>query len=284
MEIGHLEAQELDALACRSRRRQAIGSAIGQDARMRLLVTGGAGYIGSVVAALLLGRGHDVTVLDSLERGHRAAVPAGAGFVQADLRDPDALKTAIEPGYDAALHFAALALVGESVEHPERYWATNVGGTRNLLDRMRETQTPRLVFSSTCATYGAPDKVPMDERTPTRPESPYGTSKLAVDLMIGDECRAHGLNAVNLRYGSGFSVRQVIETAREVTGIDIPVDEGPRRPGDPPELVAAGEKIRSELGWEPRKDLEAIVEDAWTWHQAHPSGYSDLESGAGSPS
>src|SRR5436190_222898 len=267
---------------------------------------------------------------------------------------------------DAALHFAALALVGESVEHPERYWATNVGGTRNLLDRMRETQTTRLVFSSTCATYGAPDKVPMDERTPTRPESPYGTSKLAVDLMIGDECRAHGLNAVSLRYfnvagasgglgedhdpethlipnvlraamgelpqvevfgtdyptpdgtairdyihvedlaaahlrapvggasgehrifnlgnGSGFSVRQVIETAREVTGVDIPVHEAPRRPGDPPELVAAGEKIRSELGWEPRKDLETIVEDAWTWHQAHPSGYSDLESGAGSPS
>jgi UDP-glucose 4-epimerase len=333
---------------------------------MRLLVTGGAGYIGSVVAALLLGRGHDVTVLDSLERGHRAAVPAGAGFVQADLRDPRALEQAIEPGYDAALHFAALALVGESVEHPERYWAANVGGTRNLLDRLRETQTPRLVFSSTCATYGSPDKVPMDEHTPTRPESPYGTSKLAVDLMIGDECRAHGLSAVSLRYfnvagasgglgedhdpethlipnvlraamgelshvellgtdyptpdgtairdyvhvedlaeahlraleggapgehrifnlgnGSGFSVRQVIQTACEVTGIDIAVHEAPRRPGDPPELVAAGDKIRSELGWEPRKDLEAILEDAWTWHQAHPSGYSDLESGAASPS
>src|SRR3954447_23268703 len=152
-------------------------------ALMRLLVTGGAGYIGSIVAQQLVARGDDVTVLDSLFRGHRAAVPAGAGFVQADLRDPRALEQAIEPGYDAALHFAALALVGESVEHPERYWATNVGGTRNLLDRLRETQTPRLVFSSTCATYGAPDTVPMDEHTPTRPQSPYGTSKLAVDLM-----------------------------------------------------------------------------------------------------
>ena len=113
---------------------------------MRLLVTGGAGYVGSVVAALLLGRGHDVTVLDSLARGHRAAVPAGATFVEEDLRNADALREAIEPGFDGALHFAALALVGESVEHPERYWATNVGGTRNLLDALRETNTPRLVF------------------------------------------------------------------------------------------------------------------------------------------
>src|SRR3954447_19822104 len=135
---------------------------------MRLLVTGGAGYIGSVVAALLLGRGHDVTVLDSLERGHRAAVPAGAGFVQADLRDPRAVEEAIEPGYDAALHFAALALVGGSVEHPERYWATNAGGPRTLLARLRAIQAPRLVFSSTCPPSGVPDKVPMDEHTPTR--------------------------------------------------------------------------------------------------------------------
>jgi len=332
---------------------------------MRLLVTGGAGYIGSVVAALLLGRGHEVTVLDSLERGHRAAIPAGATFVQADLRDAAAVSAKVHGGYDAVMHFAALALVAESVEHPERYWAANVGGTRNLLDALRAAGVPRLVFSSTCATYGSPDHVPMDESTPTRPESPYGTSKLAVDLMIGDETRAHGLDAVSLRYfnvagasgglgedhdpethlipnvlrtalgqreavevfgtdyptrdgtamrdyihvedlaeahvlaleggapgrhrifnlgsGDGYTVREVIETARNVTGVDIPARETDRRPGDPTALIASSDKIRDELGWEPRKDLEAMIEDAWTWHQAHPAGYADLEGGA-SPS
>jgi UDP-glucose 4-epimerase len=327
---------------------------------MRLLVTGGAGYIGSVVAALLLGRGHEVTVLDSLERGHPAAVPAGAEFVRAELTDAAAVRAVIGPGYDAALHFAAVALVRESTEHPERYWAVNVGGTRNLLDALREAGCGRLVFSSTCATYGTPDRIPIDERAPTRPQSPYGTSKLAVDTMIGDECAAHGLNAVSLRYfnvagasgglgedhepethlipnvlraalgrreqvdvfgtdyptrdgtavrdyihiedlaeahvlaleggeggehriynlgsGDGYSVREVIETARRVTGIDIPARDAGRRPGDPPELVASSEKICRELGWEPRKDLEAIIEDAWTWQQAHPAGYADLDS------
>ena len=332
---------------------------------MRLLVTGGAGYIGSVVAALLLGRGHEVTVLDSLERGHRAAIPAGATFVQADLRDAAAVSAKVHGGYDGVMHFAALALVAESVEHPERYWAANVGGTRNLLDALRAAGVPRLVFSSTCATYGTPDHVPMDESTPTRPESPYGTSKLAVDLMIGDETRAHGLDAVSLRYfnvagasgglgedhdpethliprvlrtalgqleavevfgtdyptrdgtamrdyihvedlaeahvlaleggapgrhrifnlgsGDGYTVREVIETARNVTGIDIPARETDRRSGDPTALIASSDKIRDALGWEPHKDLEAMIEDAWTWHQAHPAGYADLEGGA-SPS
>ena len=332
---------------------------------MRLLVTGGAGYIGSVVAALLLGRGHEVTVLDSLERGHRAAIPAGATFVQADLRDAAAVSAKVHGGYDGVMHFAALALVAESVEHPERYWAANVGGTRNLLDALRAAGVPRLVFSSTCATYGTPDHVPMDESTPTRPESPYGTSKLAVDLMIGDETRAHGLDAVSLRYfnvagasgglgedhdpethliprvlrtalgqleavevfgtdyptrdgtamrdyihvedlaeahvlaleggapgrhrifnlgsGDGYTVREVIETARNVTGVDIPARETDRRPGDPTALIASSDKIRDALGWEPHKDLEAMIEDAWTWHQAHPAGYADLEGGV-SPS
>ena len=332
---------------------------------MRLLVTGGAGYIGSVVAALLLGRGHEVTVLDSLERGHRAAIPAGATFVQADLRDAAAVSAKVHGGYDGVMHFAALALVAESVEHPERYWAANVGGTRNLLDALRAAGVPRLVFSSTCATYGTPDHVPMDESTPTRPESPYGTSKLAVDLMIGDETRAHGLDAVSLRYfnvagasgglgedhdpethlipnvlrtalgqreavevfgtdyptrdgtamrdyihvedlaeahvlaleggapgrhrifnlgsGDGYTVREVIETARNVTGVDIPARETDRRPGDATALIASSGKIRDALGWEPHKDLEAMIEDAWTWHQAHPAGYADLEGGA-SPS
>ena len=333
---------------------------------MKLLVTGAAGYVGSVVAALLLGRGHDVTVLDNLSRGHRAAIPSGADFVEVDLRDHEAVATATDQGFDGALHFAALALVGESVEHPERYWHTNVGGTRNLLDGLTAAQVPRLVFSSTCAVYGTPEKVPMDEQTPLHPESPYGASKLAVDMMIGDECVAHGLNATSLRYfnvagangglgedhhpethlipnvlraamgkldhveifgtdyptpdgtairdyihvadlaeahalaldggnpgehrifnlgsGHGYSVRQVIDQAREVTEVDIPVHEGPRRPGDPTALVASSDRICSELGWEPRKDLFAMIEDAWTWYQAHPNGYAPLEEGGVAPS
>jgi UDP-glucose 4-epimerase len=323
---------------------------------MKLLVTGGAGYIGSVVAAQLLDAGHEVTVLDSLERGHRAAIPEGAALVEADLNDRPAVEAALAPGFDGVLHFAALALVPESVAHPERYWRTNVGGTVNLLDAMRAAGVARLVFSSTCATYGAPDTVPIPEDTPERPTNPYGASKLAVDRMISDQAAAHGLGAVSLRYfnvagasgphgedhdpethiipnvlrvalgqsehvqvygtdyptpdgtavrdyihvedlaaahllaldaiqpgrhailnlgnGAGFSVREVVEAARTVTGHPIPIEEAPRRPGDPPELVAASERIRAELGWEPRKPgLEEILADAWAWHQAHPDGY-----------
>ena len=167
---------------------------------MKLLVTGGAGYIGSIVSRQLLGAGHDVVVLDSLERGHRAAVAPEARFVQADLRDAAAVSDTVSQGFDGVLHFAALALVGESVSHPERYYHTNVVGTMNLLDAMRDAGVPRLVFSSTCAVYGQPDEVPISESAPYRPASAYGASKLAVDLMIGDYCRAHGLGAVSLRY------------------------------------------------------------------------------------
>jgi UDP-glucose 4-epimerase len=323
---------------------------------MKLLVTGGAGYIGSVVAAQLLDADHEVTVLDSLERGHRAAIPEGAALVEADLNDRAAVEAALAPGFDGVLHFAALALVPESVAHPERYWRTNVGGTVNLLDAMRAASVERLVFSSTCATYGAPDTVPISEDTPERPTNPYGASKLAVDRMISDQAAAHGLGAVSLRYfnvagasgphgedhdpethiipnvlrvalgrsdhvevygtdyptpdgtavrdyihvedlaaahllaldaiqpgrhtilnlgnGAGFSVREVVEAARKVTGHPIPIKEAPRRAGDPPELVAASQRIRAELGWEPRKPgLEEILADAWAWHQAHPAGY-----------
>ena len=324
---------------------------------MKLLVTGGAGYVGSVVAKQLLQRGDDVTVLDDLSRGHREAIPEGARHVEADLLDAATVREALRDGYDGALHFAALALVPESVTSPELYWRTNVIGTRNLLDAMREAGTARLVFSSTCAVYGEPDHVPMTEDLPTRPETSYGRSKLAVDHMIADECRAHGLGAVSLRYfnvagasgeqgehhdpethliplvlraalgllgevkvfgtdyptpdgtairdyihiedlgeahllaidateagrhriynlgnGRGFSVREVIETARAVTGRDIPVVEADRREGDPAQLVAASERIRSELGWVPRRPrLETIVGDAWAWHQAHPEGFA----------
>jgi UDP-glucose 4-epimerase len=322
---------------------------------MRLLVTGGAGYIGSIVARQLLERGDEVTVLDSLDRGHRAAIPEGAEFVEADLKDAEATRRALRDGFDGVLHFAALALVGESVEAPERYYHGNVVASLNLLDAMREAGVRRLVFSSTCATYGEPEKVPIDEDEPPAPVNAYGNSKLAVDRMITDEARAHGLGAVSLRYfnvagasgplgedhepethliplilraaagradsvsilgtdyptedgtairdyihvedlgrahllalektvpgrhdiynlgsGTGYSVRQVIETARAVTGSDFTVLEAARRPGDPPRLIAATAKARDGLGWVPERSLEDMVRDAWAWHQAHPAGY-----------
>ncbi|MGH2893925.1 MAG: UDP-glucose 4-epimerase GalE [Solirubrobacteraceae bacterium] len=325
---------------------------------MKLLVTGGAGYIGSIVSRQLLAAGHEVVVFDSLERGHRAAVAPDARFVHADLRDAAAIADTVSEGFDGVLHFAALALVGESVSQPERYYHANVVGTMNLLDAMRDSAVLRLVFSSTCAVYGQPDEVPISESAPPRPANAYGASKLAVDLMISDYCRAHGLGAVSLRYfnvagasgetgedhypethlipnilrtaqgrnphvevfgtdyptpdgtairdyihiedlsaahllaldgtiggahrifnlgnGNGFSVRQVIDVARAVTGREIAVREGPRRPGDPPTLVAASQLIRDELGWEARKpELEQMIADAWDFAQARPEGYSD---------
>ncbi|HXE44579.1 MAG TPA: UDP-glucose 4-epimerase GalE [Conexibacter sp.] len=324
---------------------------------MKLLVTGGAGYIGSIVAQQLLDAGHEVVVLDNLSRGHRSAVPAGARLAEVDLLDAVRVRETLAEGFDGALHFAAFALVAESVAQPELYYRNNVVGSLNLLDALRAADVKRLVFSSTCAVYGEPEVVPMDETTPTRPVNAYGASKLAVDGMIGDECRAHGLGAVSLRYfnvagasgclgedhepethlipnvlraahgindcvqifgtdyptpdgtavrdyihiedlasahllaldgarpgehrvfnlgnGNGFSVREVIDAAREVTGLEIPVREAPRRPGDPPQLVAASGKIRAELGWEPRKPaLAEMVGDAWAFAQSHPRGYA----------
>jgi UDP-glucose 4-epimerase len=325
---------------------------------MKLLVTGGAGYIGSIVATQLLAAGHEVVVLDNLERGHRAAVPAAAELIVADLRDFDATQSAVSDDFDGVLHFAALALVGESVTNPERYYRTNVGGTLNLLEAMWCAGVRRLVFSSTCAVYGQPDEVPISEAAPTRPTNAYGASKLAVDGMIGDFCLAHDFGAVSLRYfnvagasgelgedhdpethlipnilrtalgvyshvdvfgtdyptpdgtairdyihiedlaaahllaiegipgvghrifnlgnGSGFSVREVIAAAEQVTGVEIATREAPRRAGDPPMLVAASESIRAQLGWEPRKPaLSDMVTDAWTFVQSRPRGYSD---------
>jgi UDP-glucose 4-epimerase len=323
---------------------------------MKLLVTGGAGYIGSVVASHLLERGHDVTVLDSLQRGHREAVPEGARFVEADLLDLDATRRALADGYDGVLHFAALALVAESVAQPERYHRGNFVASLNLLDAMRDADVRNLVFSSTCAVYGEPEAVPMREDIPTAPVNSYGNSKLAVDRMIGDEARAHGLAATSLRYfnvagahgelgehhepethliplvlraaagvtdhvkvmgtdyptadgsavrdyihvddlavahilaleanepgrhriynlgtGHGYSVREVIDAARRVTGREIPAREEPRRAGDPAALVAAADLARTELGWEPEKGLDEMIGDAWSWHSAHPRGYA----------
>jgi UDP-glucose 4-epimerase len=167
---------------------------------MKLLVTGGAGYIGSVVAVRLLEAGHEITVLDNLERGHRDAVPSGARLVVADLLDQPAVQDAVGEGFDGVLHFAALALVGESVAHPDRYYRTNVAGTLNLLEAMHAGGVQRLVFSSTCAVYGQPDEIPIAETAPPMPTNPYGASKLAVDMMIGAFCTAHRLGAVSLRY------------------------------------------------------------------------------------
>ena len=324
---------------------------------MKLLVTGGAGYIGSVVAARLLEDEHEVVVLDNLQQGHREAVPLAARLVEADLLDRQAVLLTLGEGFDAVLHFAALALVGESVSHPERYYRTNVGGTLNLLEAMTAAAVSRLVFSSTCAVYGQPDEVPIPETALPQPTNPYGASKLAVDRMIADFCTAHGIGAVSLRYfnvagasgdlgedhdpethlipnvlkaalgitpqvqifgtdyptpdgtairdyihiddltdahvlalgatrlgehrifnlgnGNGFSVREVIAAARDVTGREIATVEAARRPGDPPELVAASAKIRSELGWEAQKPtLAEMVGDAWAFAQARPDGYS----------
>jgi len=322
---------------------------------VRILVTGGAGYIGSIVARQLLDRGDEVTVLDSLYRGHRAAIPEGARFEHVDLLDLEATTRVLRQGFDGVVHLAALALIAESVDKPELYHRGNVVSSLNLLDAMRGVGVRRIVFSSTCATYGEPEVVPIAEESPTAPVNAYGNSKLAVDRMLADEARAHGLGAISLRYfnvagasgrlgedhepethliplvlraasgrnpdvkvlgtdyptedgtavrdyvhvddlarahllaldrishgsheifnlgaGRGYSVRQVIETARRVTGIDFPVDERPRRPGDPPNLVAATAKARDGLGWVPERTLEDMVRDAWTWFQAHPAGY-----------
>jgi UDP-glucose 4-epimerase len=165
---------------------------------MKLLVTGGAGYIGSVVAALLSAQGHDVVILDDLSTGHRDAVPPPARFVHGTVRDDAA--AVLASGVDAVLHFAAKSLVGESMANPALYWDNNLGGTLALLESMRRTQTPRIVFSSTAATYGEPGSVPITETAPTRPTSPYGASKLAVDTALAEHARMHGIGAVSLRY------------------------------------------------------------------------------------
>lgn len=315
----------------------------------KYLVTGGAGYVGSVVAQHLLEAGHEVVVLDDLSTGVREAVPAGASFIEGDIRGA---ATWLDASFDGVLHFAAFSQVGESVVRPEKYWENNVGGTMALLDAMRSAGVRRLVFSSTAATYGEPDQVPIPESAPTRPTNPYGASKLAVDHMITGEAAAHGLGAVSLRYfnvagayghfgerhdpeshliplvlqvaqgrreainvygddyptpdgtcvrdyihvadlaeahllaleaaapgehlicnlgnGNGFSVREVVETVRQVTGHPIPEVVAPRRGGDPAVLVASAATARERLGWKPsRADLTGIVADAWEFAQRH---------------
>jgi UDP-glucose 4-epimerase len=322
---------------------------------MKVLVTGGAGYIGSVVAAQLIAAGHEVTVLDDLSTGFADAIPPGATFVKGTLRDCAA--EVLSDGAEAVLHFAARSLVGESVADPARYWSNNLGGTISLLEAMRELQVRTIVFSSTAAVYGEPERTPVEEIDKTRPTSPYGESKLAVDTTLTEFSRMYGFGAVSLRYfnvagaaeqadgswlgerhhpethlipnvlaaaaegrpvrvfgddyptpdgtcirdyihvtdladahlralgacrpgqhrvynlgnGAGFSVREVIDVCREVTGIDIGTEVGPRRPGDPAVLVASSARIRSELGWRAGRDLRAMAGDAWRFTQARAS-------------
>ncbi|CCH29057.1 UDP-glucose 4-epimerase GalE [Actinosynnema sp. NPDC047251] len=316
---------------------------------MKLLVTGGAGYVGSVCAARLVETGHEVVVLDDLSTGHADAVPEGARLIAEDI--DDVIGPVLAEGFDGVLHFAAKSLVGESQQAPAKYWQGNVVTSLRLLDAMREHGTPRLVFSSTAATYGEPDQVPIVETAPTRPTNTYGATKLAIDHAITGYATAHGLAAVSLRYfnvagaygrygerhavethlipivlqvasgtrekvamygddyptddgtcvrdyihvvdladahlkalanatggehriynlgnGFGFSVKQVIEACREVTGHPVPAEVSPRRSGDPAVLVASAERARTELGWKPeRVDLAGIVRDAWEFTQS----------------
>jgi UDP-glucose 4-epimerase len=308
-------------------------------------VTGGAGYVGSVCAKVLLEQGHHVVIVDDLSTGNADAIPAGAEFVDGDMV---ALARDLLPGgsFDGVLHFAARSLVGESVEAPEKYWYGNVVATLDLLEVMRTAGTPRLVFSSTAATYGEPESTPITEQTPTRPTNPYGATKLAIDHAITSYAAAHGLAATSLRYfnvagayaglgerhacethliplvlqvaagrrseilvfgsdwptpdgtcirdyihirdladahllalqhcrpgehriynlgnGTGFSVREVIDSCRRVTGLDIPSRDVERRAGDPAVLIASSERAVNELGWRPQHTgIDEIVSDAW---------------------
>jgi UDP-glucose 4-epimerase len=320
---------------------------------VKLLVTGGAGYIGSVVTALLAEIGHEVVVLDDLSTGHADAVTRGARLVVASIQDGAAVGGILSSGVDAVLHFAAKSLVGESEQVPERYFANNVGGTLTLLESMLSSGVSSLIFSSTCAVYGQPATPgAVDELSPVQPESAYGASKVAADLLISAFCRAHGLGAVSLRYfnaagaygrfgerhatethliplalravsdrdavlrimgtdyhtpdgtairdyihvldladahiraldaqtagrhaiynlgsGLGSSVRAVVQAIEDVTGTRPAAEEAGRRPGDPPILFAANEKIRQELSWTPEHSLEEIIRDAWAFSQRPP--------------
>jgi len=325
---------------------------------MAILITGGCGYIGSATVELLLGEGQEVVVLDDLYRGHRAAIPPGVPFYHGKVGDGGLVaRIAAEHSLEACIHFAALAYVGESVDEPARYYQNNVAQGAALLDALIQAGVRRVVFSSTCATYGEPQRIPMDEEHPQHPENPYGWSKFFMERLMESFDRAYGLRFVALRYfnaagatprcgedhhpethlipialeaaqgkrdrltiygddyptadgtavrdyihvtdlgqahaaaleylrqggesdyvnlgnGQGYSVLEVIETARQVTGRTIEAEMGARRAGDASHLVAQADKARQVLGWEPAyPELESIVQTAWEWHRQHPEGY-----------
>ena len=330
---------------------------------MRLLVLGGAGYIGSHTAVELLDRGHEVVIADNLITGYKQAVPKEAGFYQGDIRDYNFLNNLFKTEkIDAVIHFAAFSLVGESVTNPLKYYENNLYGTKVLLQAMIDNNVDKIVFSSTAATYGEPENIPILESDRTCPTNPYGETKLAMEKMMKWSANAYQLRYVSLRYfnacgahksgklgeahnpeshliplvlqvpsgkresvsiygtdydtpdgtcirdyihvtdlaeahilaveylmkggesnvfnlgnGVGYSVREVIETARKVTGHPIPAVEIPRRAGDPARLVASGEKAKTVLGWEPKiTSLEDIIRSAWVWHSTHPNGYNEI--------
>lgn len=329
---------------------------------MRILVLGGAGYIGSHTALELVKAGEEVIVVDNLVTGYRRAVPENATFYQGDIHDFAFLDNLFEKEQiDAVIHFAAYSLVGESVTNPLKYYDNNLCGTKVLLEAMVKHHVDKIVFSSTAATYGEPENIPILETDRTCPTNPYGETKLAMEKMFQWTANAHGLRYVSLRYfnacgadasgkigeahnpeshliplilqvpngkrdaisiygvdydtddgtcirdyihvtdlaqahilavhylmnggennifnlgnGVGYSVREVIDTARKVTGHPIPAVETPRRAGDPARLVASSEKARQVLGWKPEHaSLEEIIASAWNWHKNHPNGYSD---------
>ncbi|MFA5688458.1 MAG: UDP-glucose 4-epimerase GalE [Kiritimatiellales bacterium] len=321
---------------------------------MNVLVAGGAGYIGSVTAEMLCDAGHDVTVFDNLERGHRGAIDPRANFIQGDLRNSGDIATALmQVKPDAVIHFAAYIEVGESMIAPLSFFENNVTGSLHLMKAMVAAGCKKLIFSSTCATYGTPEKVPMDETLPQHPESVYGDSKLICEKIFSWARQIHGVECVFLRYfnasgatgkygedhhpethliplilqvplgkrekififgddydtpdgtcirdyihirdlaqahilalkprisgafnlgnGDGYSVKEVIDVAREVTGHAIPAELKPRRAGDATRLISDSAKAKKVLGWKPEyADLRSIIQSAWDWHRAHPNGY-----------
>ncbi|HEX4696223.1 MAG TPA: UDP-glucose 4-epimerase GalE [Candidatus Udaeobacter sp.] len=321
---------------------------------MKIFVVGGAGYIGSVCAQLLLDQGHEVAIFDNLTEGHRDAVDSRARFIQGDLADRTAIEAALSTARpDAVMHFAAYALVPESMRDPSKYFRNNISNGLNLLDAILKTGVRRIIFSSTCAIFGPPERVPIDETAVPRPISPYGESKLAFEKILRWYDEIHGFKFVSLRYfnasgatenfgedhrpethliptvmrvalgkrpsvevygtdydtpdgtcirdyihivdlahahilaltattsgfynlgtGGGSSVREVIDTCRKITGRKIETIEKPRRPGDPPRLIASSKKIKAELDWKPQfQSLDVIIESAWKWHQKFPNGY-----------
>jgi len=323
---------------------------------MRIFLTGGAGYIGSVCSELLLNEGHEVAIFDNLSEGHRRAVDSRANFIRGDLADRLQIEAALSSTRpDAVMHFAAYALVPESMRDPSKYFRNNISTGLNLLDAMVGTGVQRIIFSSTCAIFGPPERVPIDETAHPRPVSPYGESKLAFEKILRWYDGIHALKFVSLRYfnaagatenlgedhrpethlipnvlkvalgqrpnveiygtdyetpdgtcirdyihivdlarahilalgaaasgfynlgtGGGSSVREVIAACRKITGRKIETIEKPRRPGDPPRLIASSEKIKKELGWRPQfQSLDAIVERAWKWHLKFPNGYEE---------
>ena len=325
---------------------------------MNILVTGGAGYIGSATAEALINAGHQVTVYDSLVTGHRAAIPKGASFVQADLSDSHALaETLTKQKFDAIMHFAAFIEAGESMKEPGRFYHNNFTNSLTLMETAIRAGVRRFVLSSTAAVFQSSDE-PLNEDSPLGPTNVYGHTKLLIEQVLDWYRQIHGLHFAALRYfnasgalpnrgeahqpeshliplvlrvplgeresanvygtdyptpdgtcirdyihiadlvsahllaleglgerdrliynlgsGSGYSVREVIETARQVTGHPIPVNELPRRPGDSARLVASSKKIKRELGWKPEHDyLHQIISSAWQWHKSHPKGYAE---------